>query len=178
MRIFLLLPIFILSCADSESASPEESSEDSDNSSGIIMDEERLTAVDFNNELTYMQDGMLDQVDILFASDSSNVDLNLENAIFEAESSLQKLDATEKFVNSEDFVNAMLDLFNFYKDELSNNFGSIAEVIKKRDLTKVDELLLETYDLEFSQKEAAAFDVVFEAQNAFATENKIRLTDQ
>ncbi len=179
MRLFFLLPIVLFSCSGStEDDNSSEVSESDSLSSEIVIDEERVTAVEFNNELTYMQEGMLDQVDILFASDSSNVDLNLENAIFEAQSSLQKLEVMETFENSDEFMNAMKDLFRFYEEELSQNFGNIAIILKKENLSEVDDNTLEAYDLSFSQKEAEAFEKVFETQDAFAAENKIRLTDQ
>ena len=179
MRIFFILPIFLFSCSEAVEDSSENDIAESDSLiTGIVIDEDRFTAVEFNNELTYMQEGMLDQIDILFASDSSNVDLNLENAIFEAQSNLLKLDEMEKFENSENFVQAMKDLFAFYDKELSNDFQSIADILKKTELTDADDKTLEAYDLQFSEKEATAFQKVFETQDAFAAENKIRLTNQ
>jgi len=179
MRLFFLLPFFLISCSNSTEEGGASELSDSDSlSGGIVIDEERITAVEFNNELTYMQEGMLDQVDILFGSDSSNVDLNLENAIFEAQSSLQKLEVMETFSNSEEFMSAMKDLFKFYDQELSQNFGNIAEILKKETLSEADDNTLEAYDLSFSKKEEEAFQRVFETQDAFAAENKIRLTDQ
>ena len=178
MRIRYIIPFFLLACNEPGSNEYIADETDSSQTSEIVIDEERVTAVEFNNELTYMQEGMLDQIDILFGSDSANVDLNLENAIFEAESSLQKLETMDKFENSEAFVTSMTELFTFYKEELNNGFPPIAEILKKSELSKSDDATLEAYDLNFSQNEADAFEKVFAAQDNFAKENNIRLTDQ
>jgi hypothetical protein len=137
--------------------------------------EEKLTAVQFNNELTAIQNGMLNQIDLLFQSDSSNVDINLENAIFEANLNLDRLSSFDKQAGGQDFVAAMTDLLGFYKEELSNNFSPIRNILKKYEFFEDDKMYLDNYDRQFARKEEELFKVVFEKQEVFALENNIKL---
>ncbi|MEO9533343.1 MAG: hypothetical protein ABJG68_10420 [Crocinitomicaceae bacterium] len=137
--------------------------------------QEKLSAVEFNNELTTMQNGMLNQIDLLFQSDSSDVDINLENAIFEASLNLDKLAALSNQEGGMEFVAAMSALMEFYRDELSDNFGEVKEILKKSTFSDENDQFLKEYDLSFAKEEERLFQQVFEAQEQFANENSIKL---
>lgn len=137
--------------------------------------QEKLSAVEFNNELTNIQNGMLNQVDNLFQSDSSDVDINLENAIFEANLNLDKLNSYENQENADGFLSAMVDLLEFYKEELSHNFSAVRDILKKGELFEDDKMFLDNYDRKFASNEEELFKVVFERQEEFAADNNIKL---
>jgi hypothetical protein len=139
------------------------------------MSEERLSAVDFNNELTLMQESLLDQMELLFLSDSASVDLNLENTLFEIDLSMQSLNAMKAPDNSEGFLAAMKNLLAFYKAEVSTGFTEIVPLLKMETLTKKQQQQLSDYDLVFAEQEKAWFDTVFVEQEKFAQANNIKL---
>ena len=139
--------------------------------------EQKLTAVEFNNELTNMQNGILNQIDALFQSDSSSVDINLENAIFETNLNLNQLSGMTEQKGAEGFVSAMKDLMSFYKDELSNNFEQVKFILKKPVFSDEDKVFLDEYDLSFATKEEELFKNVFAEQEKYAKQNNILLEE-
>jgi hypothetical protein len=170
--------IILLSCGQHKPGVDTGEDTEIDGSDTITefdMSEERLSAVDFNNELTLMQESLLDQMETLFLSDSASVDLNLENTLFEIDLSKQSLEAMKAPDNSEGFLTAMKNLLNFYEAELTTGFSEIVPLLKMQTLTKKQQQQLSDYDLTFAEQEKAWFDTVFLEQEKFAVANNIKL---
>jgi len=169
------LPLFLMffSCGPSDDGYMELDANDS-----IVeydIDEERTSALDFNNELTLMQQDILDAMDVLFQSDSSNVDLNVENTLFEIDMHLGELHSLEKFEGGQDFIASMVDLMEFYQKELNEGFQDVVPLLKSNDLSDSQKDELEAYDISFATQEKEYFEVVILAQEKFAQDNNISL---
>lgn len=175
MKFFsLVIIVFAFACSNNPSQNNQDITPN-DSIHDLPVSEQRLSAVDFNNEMTLMQEGILDQVDVLFQSDSANVDVNLENTLFEIALNLESL-ATIKFPeHGEEFVIAMQKLLLFYQQEFTGPFNDIASLLKKSNWTKADEKRVEDYDVNFVKMEKAWFDTVMIEQDKFAKESNIRL---
>lgn len=149
-----------------------------DTLSELPINEERVSAVEFNNELTLMQTDMLDLVEKLFQSDTNEVETNLDNVLFQVEINLADLDEME-FDGSEDqFIKEMKELMTWYKTELQGDFKSIIPLLKKSKLTDAERKQLKAYDISFAEQEEALFIDVFAAQDSFAVANNIELAEQ
>ena len=170
---FLLLPFINYSCGPSDDGYMDLDATDS-----IVefnIDEERTSALDFNNDLTLMQQDILDAMDVLFQSDSANIDLNLENTQFEIEMHLGELRSLENYEGGKDFVKSMVDLMQFYQRELKGDFQEIVPLLKSNALSDSDKDELEAYDISFAAKEKEHFETVINVQEKFAQENNISL---
>ena len=113
----LLVMVFLVSSCSASTTSSSQNNQDhtpNDSIHDLPVSEQRLSAVDFNNEMTLMQEGILDQVDVLFKSDSTNVDINLENTLFEIELNLESLSNMKFPEHGEAFVTSMQKLLLFY----------------------------------------------------------------
>lgn len=174
----ILLTVF--SCGGDNSSNEGESG-DVDTIDNIVeyeLDEDRISAVEFNNELTLMQEDMLNVIGVLFQSDSTNAKTNYDNALFEVQinqDDLKKLkfDGSEKAFKAE-----MKNLLNFYLDELQGEFKSILPLLEKGQLTEEENQILIDYDKRFAHEEKAIFMKVIEEQDKFAESHNIKLVDQ
>lgn len=176
--IGITLTLVFAACKGSESNDGTSSLESTDSLVEFEINEERTDAVDFNNEMTFMQEGTLDMIDALFQSDSSNVELNHENCLFELEINISSLKQMKGDTDKMNFVSAMIDLMEFYKKELSTDFLNVITILKKSEFTDKDDAFLKDYDLNFVELEEAAFNKVFISQEAFAKANNISLDFQ
>ena len=171
---------YLCSLAEGEETNNDSDNNESDNDSSIVefdIDSSRVTAVDFNNELTLMQNDMLFMLDVLFRSDSASAELNHENALFEAQMSMAELDEMEFDGSEVDFVREMKELMNFYIKELEGEFKMILPLLKKSELSADEDEMLSNYDQRFALDEKAYFMKVFEAQDAFAAQHNIELVE-
>lgn len=175
---FYIACFFLLSCGGNSTGNDNQVIGGTDTIKEFEMSEPRLTAVDFNNEMTFMQDAILKQVDELFNSDSTNIDLNLENTLFELDLNIESLENMKAPENSETFVTAMKNLMVFYRSEFNGPFQDVVTLIKKANWTKADEKKVNDYDKNFVTAEKAWFDTVFAEQEKFATANNIKLEEQ
>ena len=141
----------------------------------VQMNQERVSAVDFNNNITLMQEDLLTAIDYLFISDFMDVQANLDNTLFEVEMKQAELHEMSFDGSEAAFVAQMDSLLSFYKSELSGGFREIMPVLLHEELTDEDLDVLDAYDLVFAAKEKKAFERVFEAQDAFAETNNISL---
>jgi hypothetical protein len=177
-----VLPAFCVICISCGSNELEELTEQdyvlNDSIIEYDIDEERVSAVDFNNDLSLMQEDMLYITEKLFLSDTSMVVVNHENAIFEAQINLAELDEMKFDGTEEPFVLEMKKLMTFYLDELNTGFMEIIPLLKKSTLSSDEEAQLDAYDLSFVSKEKEIFMQIFEVQNEFARVNNISLQDQ
>ena len=180
MRLICYFAFFIFCSCGSSPGEVNPGTEDisvdaSDTITEFHLNEHRLSAVDFNNELTMMQSSMLTQVETLFLSDSASVDLNLENTLFELDLNLQSLAAMKTPEQGEAFLKATINVMNFYKSELTTGFAEIVPLLKMGDLSKKQKRQLSDYDAYFVEQEALWFDTVFVEQEKFAAANNITL---
>ncbi|UKN02460.1 hypothetical protein K6119_02855 [Paracrocinitomix mangrovi] len=173
-----ILTLLIVSCGGNETAETTEENIDTNSNSEIIIDQERVSAVEFNNELTFMQHDMLSLVSELFQSDSANIEANYSNILFEIDIKLDKLSKMSFDGTETPFVNAMTDLVEFYKEEMNGEFQEIMPLLKKADLSSAELDQLDAYDLAFAKREKAMFEKVIEEQDKFAKQHNIRLEEQ
>lgn len=175
--IFPFFCLILLSCGGASDAGNTDITP-SDSLVEFDINEERTTAVDFNNELSLMQQDMLDGMNRLFKADSSNISGLHETLIFEAEMNLADLNEMTFDGSEVAFVTAMKDLMNWYISELNGPFIEIVPILSKAELNDSDERVLTDYDLGFASREKEAYEKVFVAQDAFALVNNIRLENQ
>ncbi|MBN4071225.1 hypothetical protein JYT72_01820 [Crocinitomix catalasitica] len=184
MRILpLVIGLLLFSCgSETTEADTEGTAEQSDTSSIIEFDlnEERLDAVSYNNRLNSILAGTLDNIDLLFASDASNIEENLGNVLFDLD--LNYLAVSETMVPTDDeeqpFRDALLELLAFYINELQGSFSSdIVPIIASSSTSDIDEATLETYDELFSIEEDELYQRFLRAQEQFALENNIKLSE-
>lgn len=177
---FLILP----SCSGTEDDAtpvPENKGDETEQTSGVIeheLDEGRLDAVGYNNKLNDILAATLDDMDLLFASDSSNIEQNLENILFNLDLNHTAVVETPEFETEEQFRQNLLELLAYYISELNGTFSSdVRPLLLKTERSDTDLDFLESYDLEFSTKEKVFFDAVMTAQENFAKKHNIRLTE-
>lgn len=169
-----LIPAFVLvSCAGdaTETTTVTNENELAETSADV------MTPVDFNNEISFMQDGILSQIDALFQSDSSTIDVNFENTIFEIDLNVESLNAMKIPVGGDSLKVAMLEFMNYYKVELNGEFQTIIPLLKKPEWTKAEEQQVQDYDLKFANEEKVMFDKVISEQEKFAKANRIELQE-
>ncbi|MEX1003396.1 MAG: hypothetical protein WDZ35_14860 [Crocinitomicaceae bacterium] len=174
--IFFYLIFQLISCGSSGSDGGIELVSE-DTIADYPLNEDRLTAVEFNNELTLMQEDAIQQITVLFQSDTASVQRNYENTLFELEIYQSNIREMQKEGLGEDYLDEMQKLIAFYETELKTGFVEILPLLKKANLTNEDLDRLEVYDKNFAAKEKAAFESVFQAQEAFADTHNIKLQD-
>lgn len=171
----LLIFSFVSSCAGSNENDSNTILSSTDSLVEYEINQDRASAVEFNNEMTFMQEGTLDMIDALFQSDTHKVELNHENCLFELEMNISTLEKYQKEEDKTDFSAAMIDLMNFYHDELTGDFRTVMPLLKQSTFSSKDEEVLNEYDLRFVKLEEAAFEKVFISQEAYAEANNISL---
>lgn len=174
MRYLFLIPLFLIfSC---QSNTVENDLNDVQNeSTEIVMDEDRLDAVEINNELIGMYDGMANLINELFASDSGNVINNHSNALFEAKTNVQKLEEYQLGAEDQTFVESLKALMLWYEEELDSSFVEVIPLIQQTEISATEQKQLEDYDIAFAEKEQRLVQSFAEAQEKFAQRNNIRL---
>jgi len=177
-KVSWILGVFLCACGAGPSDQGNQNLDGTDTIKEFDMSEQRLSAVDFNNEMTFMQEGILSQVDVLFKSDSLTVDINLENTLFELELNLKSLENMKSPEGGDDFITAMENLMLFYRSEFSGPFQEIIPLLKKAEWTKADEKKVSDYDVNFVAQEKSWFDTVIVAQEQFAKSNNIKLQEE
>lgn len=170
---FLIPVFFLVSCGGDviETTTVTNENEVAETSAEV------LTPVDFNNEVSFMQDGVLSQIDALFQSDSSTIDVNFENTIFEIDLNIESLKAMKIPAGGDSLKVAMLEFMNYYKIELNGEFQTIIPLLKKPEWTKAEEKQVQDYDLKFANEEKVMFDKVISEQEKFAKANRIELQE-
>ncbi len=169
-----LIPVFVLvSCGgdNSETTNPAATND------GEVTSTEALNPVDFNNEISFMQDGVLSQIDALFQSDSSTIDVNFENTVFEIDLNIESLNAMKIPAGGDSLKTAMLDFMNYYKQELNGEFQTIIPLLKKPEWSTAEEKQVQEYDLKFAEQEKIKFEKVIAEQEKFAKANRIELQE-
>lgn len=173
----LILAIAFLACGH-EVKSDLNNLENVVDSTSIVeyeMDEERLSGVEYNNRLSLMQQRVLEQIDILFMSDTNKVDINHENARFEIQMNLTDLDNIVAPEGGDGFKLALQNLLLFYQTELDNGFNEVMPILKKTNLSNDEENILDAYSASFAEKEESLFIQIVTEQEEFATDNNFAI---
>lgn len=177
----LLLVGLMLSCSEAvESIDSEEPYELSDSiTDGIIeydLNEDRLSAVDYSNELSLVQQHAYDQINILFLSGPATVKQNYDNAMFDIGLKAKDVENMENYDGGKPFKIALLGLLDFYNDELKNGFSKILPLLEKgaEERSRAEEYKVIDYDEQFAIKEAELFHVITSEQDKFALANNFK----
>ena len=177
----LLFGGVLFACAGPEPSNNSENDDTSDSSSIIEyeLNETRLSAVEYNDELSFIQQGVYDQINELFLSDPLTVGQNLENTKFEIDIKLSDLKQLEPYEGGEDFKAALVSLLAFYQDELNTGFEEILPSLEKEQEERTAEEIyhINDYDESFASKEQVFFAKIDSTQNAFAQANQIQIVD-
>ncbi len=182
MRIIpLLITLLLFSCVGQAGGTDGEGGTESGDSSSIAeqeLNEDRVDAVSYNNRLNSILEGSLDNIDLLFSSDSADIEANLDNVLFDLDLNYTAVNETQGFEEDDSFKSALLEFLAFYINELQGAFSSdIKPIIRSGSSSAKDVEILENYDKQFSEKENDLFQKVLTAQSEFASNNNIKLSE-
>ncbi len=180
----LLLPLLLVACSGNEEQENDPVlNPDSDTlESGIIeydLNEVKLSAVDFNNELSLIQQNVWNQLDLLFMADSASVDDQFETTLFEIETKLTDVNQMYVPTGGERLSGALVNLLTYYRDQLTNKMKSLLPLMKKPldQVTRQDAGQLNEFDLAFAAKEKELVLTFAAEQDAFAAANNFQMQE-
>jgi hypothetical protein len=178
----LLCVGFLAACNNSTERLDENGVNSGVDSTGIMeysLNEEKLNAVDYNNRLSLIQQGIFEKINRLFVADTNLIRNSLENVKFELELNLNDLEKITPPAGGESFKTAIENLLNFYKAEMSGGFEEIVPLLiqSHNALTPAERDRLVQYDTEFAKKEMAYFEEIRIVQEKFAQENNFQMQD-
>jgi hypothetical protein len=185
MRQFFVLFLsgLILSCGGEgkgdDGIIPETPQSDS-SANGIIeyeLNESRLNAVDFNNQLSLIQQSVYNQIRVLFLSSPEMIDQNLDNTLFELELKSTDLEKAQTLAGGDKFKMAILDLIDFYKSELMEGFPEVLPLVRieEEERTQAETYRLNDYDEQFAISEKPLLEQIALEQAQFASENNFKI---
>lgn len=180
---YLLLCVGFLFACDNSTEKLDENGENSEgDTTGIIeysLNEEKLSAVDYNNRLSLMQQGIFEKINRLFVADTNVIRNTLDNVKFELELNLTDLKKITPPAGGEAFKTALENLLIFYKAEMNGGFEEIVPLLiqSHESLTPAQRDRLVEYDTEFAKKEMALFEEIRIVQDKFAQENNFQMQD-
>ena len=177
----LLLVGLVLSCSgENETTEANNSIELTDTvSNGIIeydLNKDRISAVDYSNELSLIQQHVYDQINVLFLSDPTTVKQNYDNAVFDIELKSKDVENMATYEGGHSFQTAVANLLQFYKDELKTGFAKMLPLLEKEteERSRDEEYKLIDYDEQFAINEADFFNVIAVEQEKFAQANNFK----
>lgn len=165
-----------------ESNNSVENSESIENSNSSEEESEidtKQAAIDFNNEIVDIQNELLESYNELgvaiTTNNSEEIGSRHETAIQKTNNSIGKVQNIEtELAGSEELKTATVELFNFYKDMLNNDYAEIITVNASDAPNKKE--LVQALITDLAKKEVE-FDVKFrKAQESFATTHGFNLT--
>lgn len=183
MRYFIVLALssFLVACGggDEQGGSGEGTTSDT-TSNGIVeyeLNSDRLSAVDYNNQLSLIQQSVYDQIGVLFLSSPEFVDQNLDNTLFELELKATDLKNIETLAGGEAFKAAVLALIEFYKTELKGEFLEVLPILKleAEERTQAQVFRLNDYDEQFAIQEKPLLENIVAEQEKFAVNNNFKV---
>lgn len=174
MNRICFLALFFLAGCNSDNVVPDEKTTQTNE---VTTSETQLSPVDYNNEITFMQDGIFNQVTDLFHSDSASVDENFENTMMELDLNQERLESMDTPEGGEALKNVMIEFFDFYRNALQGDFQEILVLLKKSNWTNLEADQVAAYDAQFAADEKEMFDRVTAIQVEFANHHKIRLQE-
>jgi hypothetical protein len=178
----LLCAGFLSACNNSTEKLDENGENSEEDSTGIIeysLNEEKLSAVEYNNRLSLMQQGIFEKINRLFVADTNLIRNSLDNVKFELELNLNDLKKITPPAGGEAFKTALENLLNFYKTEMNGGFEEIVPLLVQSHnaLSPAQRDQLVQYDTEFAKQEMAFFEEIRIVQEKFAQENNFQMKD-
>lgn len=179
----ILIILGLISCGDSELNNENPIKDNGDTlDNGIIeydLNEDKLSAVDFSNELSLMQQNVLNQVDLLFQADSAAIEDQFSITLFEIDTKLQNLQDLSIPSDGKDMTEALKNIFTFYSDEIGSKMKPMLPILKKSisKRTKEETKKLDDFDQNFSKQEQALVRIFSAEQDTFALANNFRLQE-
>lgn len=180
----IILVFLFFACTDGENRENESFfNPDSDTlESGIIeydLNEMKLSAVDFNNELSFIQQNVWDQLDLIFTVDSSKVVDQFETTLFEIDMKLADLDQMYVPNGAENLLKSLVDLLTYYNEELSQKMKPLLPLLKipVDHLTGEEAAKLNDFDINFAAKEKELVLVFAAEQDRFAAANNFQMKE-
>jgi len=179
-----LLPLLLVACSGNEELEngPVHNPESDTLESGIIeydLNEVKVSAVDFNNELSFIQQNVWDQLDLIFTVDSSKVVDQFETTLFEIDMKLADLNKMYIPTGGENLLKCLVDLLNYYSEELSQKMKPLLPLLKMPvdQLTEKEAAELNQFDITFAQKEKQLVLEFATEQDAFAASNNFQMEE-
>ncbi|MFD1552783.1 hypothetical protein DNU06_08545 [Putridiphycobacter roseus] len=176
MKIILtpVVFIFLIIACQNESGTAADVAKN-DTTIAYQMNENKLSAVAANNTISNFQKATLQMVDAVFQSDSATLPLRVQDAIYELEVNIQRVEEMPELNALGDFKNAVVRLFKFYKIAFEKDFKILIPTIQNSNPSATDKAVLEAYDESFRAKEVELFKEISLTQEAFAKANNINL---
>ncbi|NOQ72675.1 MAG: hypothetical protein GQ574_11765 [Crocinitomix sp.] len=140
------------------------------------LNEDRLSAVEYSNELSFAQQRAYDQINVLFLSDPTTISQNFDNAVFDIGLKVKDISNIPVYEGGQAFQKAVTNLLQFYNDELTNGFIKILPLLEKgaEERSRDEEYRVIDYDEQFAIKEVVFFDAIAVEQEKFAQANNFR----
>ena len=180
----IILSFLFFACTSGEDSENESSfNPDSDTLESRIIEydlnEVKLSAVDFNNELSFIKQNVWDQLDLIFTVDSAKVVDQFETTLFEIEMKLADLDKMYIPEGGEDLLKSLVDLLTYYSEELSQNMKPLLPLLKMPvdQLTKEEAAELNEFDVNFAGKEKELVLEFAAEQDRFAAANNFQMQE-
>jgi translation initiation factor 2 beta subunit (eIF-2beta)/eIF-5 len=144
----------------------------------VELPADKYNAVELNNQVTSIQKGALSLVDSVFRADTALIYRKIEDAIFELDVSINRLNSLgEEHKIAAYFTESVSGLLMFYKNEFETDFKILVPILKKKIYTEEDKIKLNSYDEEFVSHEADLFHEIVIRQDSFAKFFNIGLID-
>lgn len=182
--IFILFfSCFVFACTNQDESNAEGVGQNSDTlESGIIeydLNQEKLSAVDYNNELSLVQQNVWNQLDLLFMADSATIDQHYETTLFEIETKLTDLRQMYIPEGGEKLSSSLISLLMYYQNELGFKFKPLLVLMKKplEQMTRKDAGKLTEFDLAFAAKEKELVLIFAAEQDSFAAANNFQMEE-
>jgi len=180
--IFIAIAFVLVACGSEKEADPDTISSIVNHESTIVeypLNETKLTAVEYSNQLSLIQKSVWDQIETLFTSDSAHADENYSTAVFEIETKLVDLRKMPVTEGGDDMKTALIDLCEFYQRELNTHFKPILPLLKKslEELTRAEQKQMDAFDIEFALQEKDLLLLFMEKQDEFAVANNFQLQE-
>ena len=173
LSFFCLFSLIIYSCQNNT-----EISNETEKTEYIQLTSDKYNAVEVNNQVSSIQIGAVAIVDSVFRSDTMSITRKLNDAIFELDVSISRLESlADEHQLTDYFSNSVIDLLDFYKNEFETEFRTLVPLLKKGVLTEGDKNILSKYDLKFVNQEAELFKEIVIRQDSFASFFNIGLSD-
>lgn len=169
----ILMSLLILGCNRTPDPTVQSSKKEY-----IALTSDKFDAVEMNNQVSSIQKGAVAIVDSVFRADTLSISKKLNDAIFELDVSIKRLQSLGEENQMVDyFSNSVVDLLYFYKNEFETEFKALMPILKRKILSQEDKEILSQYDLTFVKLEAQLFEEILVRQDSFASYYKIGLSN-
>ncbi|MDX1350205.1 MAG: hypothetical protein R3279_08160 [Putridiphycobacter sp.] len=169
----ILCAAIVYSCTEKNTSEPLEVPVEY-----VELPADKFNAVELNNQISNIQIGATKLIENVFRSDTSDIDQNRQDAIFELEVSISRLrQLGEQHAQAANFTNAVIKLLAYYLFEFQNDFTEVIMILKQQEYNDHDQLFLGNYDKKFAEQEAILFQEIIVQQDSFAANFKINMAN-